>query len=94
MSMAIVAVGVDLAKHAFVVDGIDETDKVVLLKPGRDARLKAAKLFAPYRAGASSKRSTRRMLRRSARRCSARRCRFVPVKSRDQQGRLSVHKAP
>ena len=32
-SMAIVAVGVDLAKNVFAVHGTDETGKVVLLKP-------------------------------------------------------------
>jgi hypothetical protein len=32
-SMAIVAVGVDLAKNVFAVHSIDETGKVVLLKP-------------------------------------------------------------
>ena len=31
--MSIVAVGVDLAKNVFAVHGIDETGKVVLLKP-------------------------------------------------------------
>jgi transposase len=39
--MTIVAVGVDLAKNVFAVHGIDETGKVVLLKP----RVKRADLM-------------------------------------------------
>lgn len=31
--MAIIAIGVDLAKNVFAVHGVDETGKAVLIKP-------------------------------------------------------------
>ncbi len=129
-SMAIVAVGVDLAKNVFAVHGTDETGKVVLLKPkvkradlmpllrslppcligmeacsgahhwarelikhGHDARLMAAKLVAPYRDGGKLKKNDAADAAAICEAVQRKTMRFVPVKTEDQQGRLSVHRA-
>lgn len=128
--MAIVAVGVDLAKNVFAVHGIDETGKVALLKPkvkradlmallkslppcligmeacsgghhwarelikaGHDARLMAAKLVAPYRDGGKLKKNDAADAAAICEAAQRKTMRFVPIKSEDQQGRLSVHRA-
>jgi transposase len=48
--MAIVTVGIDLAKNVFAVHGVDETGKAVLVRPEVPrAKLMAPKFVVPYR---------------------------------------------
>lgn len=128
--MSIVAVGIDLAKNVFAVHGVDETGKVVLLKPkvkradllvllrslppcligmeacggghhwarelikaGHDARLIAAKLVAPYRSGGKNKKNDAADAAAICEAVQRKTMRFVPIKSEEQQSRLSVHRA-
>ena len=48
--MAIVTVGIDLAKNAFAVHDVDETGKAVLVRPDVSrAKLMGPKFVVPYR---------------------------------------------
>ena len=127
--MAILFVGIDLAKNVFAVHGVDERGKVALVRPsvpraklheliatlpactigmeacsgahhwarlfvqhGHTVRLMAPKFVAPYRM--SGKRGKNDAADAAAI-CEALQrpnMRFVPVKSRDEQARLCVHR--
>jgi transposase len=127
--MAILFVGIDLAKNVFAVHGVDEHGKVALVRPsvpraklheliatlpactigmeacsgahhwarlfvqhGHTVRLMAPKFVAPYRM--SGKRGKNDAADAAAI-CEALQrpnMRFVPVKSRDEQARLCVHR--
>lgn len=128
--MAIVFVGVDLAKKVFALHGVDEAGKAVLVRPsvardkllalvaalqpctigmeacsgahhwarlfmqhGHTVRLMAPKFVTPYRM--SGKRGKNDAADAAAI-CEALQrpsMRFVPVKSEQQQGTLTVHRA-
>ena len=64
-----------------------------LIKYGHDARLMAAKLVAPFRDGGKLKKNDAADAAAICEAVQRKTMRFVPVKSEDQQGRLSVHRA-
>lgn len=97
--MAILYVGIDLAKNVFAVHGVDGHGKLVLVwarlfaAHAHTVRLIAPKFVTPYRmSGARGKNDAAD----AAAICEAVQrpaMRFVPVKSIDQQARLIVHRA-
>lgn len=47
--MAIVTVGIDLARNVFTVHGVDEFGKAALVRPGTDSSSKVSIEFRTYR---------------------------------------------
>lgn len=64
-----------------------------LKKLGHDARLMAPKLVAPFRDGGKLKKNDAADAEAICEAVQRKKMRFVPIKSEDQQGRLSVHRA-
>lgn len=63
-----------------------------LIKLGHDARLMAPKLVAPYRDGGKHKKNDAADAAAICEAVQRKTMRFVPIKSVEQQGRLSVHR--
>ena len=85
--MAIVTIGIDLAKNVFAIHGVDATGKAVLVRPSV-ARAKLLELIAslpPCLIGMEACSGAHHWARDFAR--------FVPVKTLEQQGQLAVHRA-
>lgn len=127
--MAIIAIGIDLAKNVFAVHGVDEAGKAVLVKPsvrrdallelvaklrpcligmeacsgahhwarqfqalGHTVRIIAAKFVAPYRLSGRKGKNDAADAQAICEAVQRPHMRFVPIKSIDAQGRLSIHR--
>jgi transposase len=128
--MAIVFVGIDLAKNVFAVHGVNEAGKAVLVKPnvargklmelvanlpactigmeacsgahhwarqfqayGHTVKLMAPKFVAPYRLSGKRGKNDAADAAAICEAVQRPNMRWVPIKSVEQQGRLTVHRA-
>lgn len=127
--MAIIAIGIDLAKNVFAVHGVDAAGKAVLVRPavrrdalleliaklppcligmeacsgahhwarqfqqfGHNVRIIAAKFVAPYRLSGKRGKNDAADAQAICEAVQRPQMRFVPIKSEDAQGRLSIHR--
>jgi len=127
--MAIIAIGIDLAKNVFAVHGVDAAGKAVLVRPavrrdalleliakvpacvigleacsgahhwarqfqrfGHQVRIMAAKFVAPYRLSGKRGKNDAADAQAICEAVQRPQMRFVPIKSEDAQGRLSIHR--
>ena len=127
--MAIIAIGIDLAKNVFAVHGVDAAGKAVLVRPAvrRDVLLELiaklppcligmeacsgahhwarqfqqfghkmsiieAKFVAPYRLSGKRGKNDAADAQAICEAVQRPQMRFVPIKSEDAQGRLSIHR--
>jgi len=102
-------VGIDLAKNAFAVHGVDESGKPCLIgmeacsgahhwarefaKFGHTVRMMAPKFVVPYRMSGKRGRNDAADAAAICEAVTRPNMRFVPVKSIEQQSRLFVHRA-
>lgn len=127
--MAIIAIGIDLAKNVFALHGVDAAGKAVLVRPavrrdalleliaklppcligmeacsgahhwarqfqqfGHQVRIIAAKFVAPYRLSGKRGKNDAADAQAICEAVQRPQMRFVPIKSEDAQGRLSIHR--
>ncbi len=87
--MAMIAMGIDLAKNVFAVHGVDEAGKAVLVKPSvrRDALLELIAKLPPCLIGMEACSGAHHWARQFQAWGHT-----VCIKSEDAQGRLSIHR--
>ena len=83
-SLAIVPVGIDLAKNVFALHGVNDSGVVQLRQP---------KLVTPYRTSGKRGKNDAADAAAICEAVTRPTMRFVPVKSVEQQSRLMVHRA-